>query len=377
MSFINYLTRIHFAENVLEDALRAELDACGARRPMVIADAGSGAADLLDRALSAIPVGSRVEVYDGTPRNPSEATVVDAADWYLGGRCDALIAFGGDPAIDLAKAVGIAVTHEGPLLRYAVTEGGTGRIQKPLPPLLAVPTTAGAGSEVSPSATITFEGRRKLGLASPHLMPRAAICDPTLTLRVPPRLTAACGMDAVSHCVETFVGASYNPPADGIALDGMRRAAVHLERAVAYGSDLEARREMMAAALNGALALQKGLGGVHAISHALGGLPGQDLHHGMLNAILLPHVLAFNEPAVGHRYPALGEAMRLPRNGDFLSAVAQLVARLGLPTRLRDLGIGEDAIDPAAELAAADHTNGTNPRLATADDYRAILRQAF
>lgn len=377
MSFINYLTRIHFADNVLEDALRAELEGCGAHRPLVVVDAGSGARESLDRALSAMPGGARSAVYDGTPRNPTEATVADAAAAYRQGRCDALIAFGGGAAIDLAKSVGIAVTHEGPLLRYVVTEGGSLRIQRPLPPLIAVPTTAGAGSEVSPSATITFEGHGKLGIASPHLMPRAAICDPTLTLRVPPEITAACGMDAVSHCVETFVGATYNPPADGIALDGLRRAVRHLERAVANGGDLEARREMMAAAMNGALALQKGLGGVHAISHALGGLPGHDLHHGMLNAILLPHVLAFNAPAVGHRYRALGEAMRLPCPGDFLAAVARLVARLGLPTRLRDLGVAEGSIGTAAELAAKDHTNGTNPRRATTEDYRSILLQAF
>jgi len=377
MSFINYLTRIHFAENVLEDALCAELDACGARHPMVIADSGSGAGTLLDRLLSAAPTGSRIEVYDGTPQNPGEDTVAEAAAAYRGARCDALIAFGGDSAIDLAKAVGIAVSHDGSLLHYVVTEGGTRRIRKPLPPLLAIPTTAGAGSEVSPMATITFEGHRKLGLTSPRLMPRAAICDPTLTLRAPPNLTAACGMDAISHCVETFVGASYNPPADGIALDGLRRAAVYLERAVSNGADLEARREMMAAAMNGALALQKGLGGVHALSHALGGLPGHDLHHGMLNAVLLPHVLAFNAPAVGHRYRALGEAMRLPGDDDLLAAVVGLVARIGLPTRLRDLDIQEDAIEIAADLAAKDHANGTNPRRATAEDYRRILQQAF
>jgi alcohol dehydrogenase class IV len=152
---------------------------------------------------------------------------------------------------------------------------------------------------------------------------------------------------------------------------------VYLEKAVSNGADLEARREMMAAAMNGALALQKGLGGVHALSHALGGLPGHDLHHGMLNAVLLPHVLAFNAPAVGHRYRALGEAMRLPPSCDFLIAVANLVARLGLPTRLRDLGLDADALEVAAEFAAKDHTNGTNPRLAISDDYRAILWEAF
>lgn len=376
MSFINYFTRIHFAENVLEDALRVELDGCGARRPMFVTDRAAGA-ELLDRALSAVPAAVRPEVYDRTPRNPTQAAAVDVAVRYRDAGCDALIAFGSGAAIDLAKAAGIAVSHDGPLLQYTVTEGGTARIRNLLPPILAVPTTAGTGSEVSANATITFDGERKLGIASPHLIPRAAICDPTLTVRQPSGSTAADGMDAISHCIETFIALPYNPPADGIAFDGLRRASANIERAVSGGADIEARREMMAAALNGALAFQKGLGGVHAISHALGGLPGFDLDHGALNAILLPHVLEFNAPAAGHRYPALAEAMRLPGRSDVVAALAGLAGRLGLPSRLRDLGIKAASLDLAAERAEKDHTNGTNPRRATAVDYRAILARAL
>ncbi len=212
---------------------------------------------------------------------------------------------------------------------------------------------------------------------SPYLIPKVAICDPTLTLGLPPALTAGTGMDAVTHCVETYISTAYNPPADGIALDGLRRAAVHIERAVDNGDDLEARREMMAAAMNGALAFQKGLGGVHAISHALGSLSGYRLHHGTLNAVLLPYMLEFNAPAVGHRYAALKQAMDLPACADLPAEIFELNARIGLPSRLGEMGLDCAAIDEAAPLAEKDYTNGTNPRKARAEDYRGIMCAAL
>lgn len=218
---------------------------------------------------------------------------------------------------------------------------------------------------------------RKVGLISPHLIPKVAICDPTLTLGLPPLLTAATGMDALTHCIETYIATAYNPPADGIAIDGLTRAALNLERAVADGSDLDARREMMAAAMNGALAFQKGLGGVHAISHALGGLAGYRLQHGMLNAVLLPHVLAFNAPAVGHRYPALQRAMGLPEGVDLLEEITKLSGRIGLPHRLSQMGVDARAVAQAAPLAEKDHTSGTNPRKAGAADYLRIMHAAL
>ena len=190
--------------------------------------------------------------------------------------------------IDLAKVAALLVSHGGRLCAFAAAGGRLGLIRDLLPPIIAIPTTAGSGAEVVSTAGVVLADGQRLGLASPHLIPKVAICDPTLTLGLPPALTAGTGMDALSHCIETFLATAYNPPADGIALDGIARAARHLERAVERGRDLTARREMMAAALNGALALQKGLGGVHAISHALGALDGYLLHHGTLNAVLLP-----------------------------------------------------------------------------------------
>lgn len=377
MALISYLTKIHLADGVLEDALGAEVEALDIKRPLLVTDRGLVAAGLVERALSALPPMLDVTTFDDTPSNPTEAAARRAADLYISEACDGLIGFGGGSPIDLAKAVGILVSHEGPLADYAAIEGGVARIKDVLPPLIAIPTTAGTGSEVGRGTIITIDDGRKLGLLSPHLIPKVAICDPTLTLGLPPLLTAATGMDALTHCIETYIATAYNPPADGVALDGLRRAAAYIERAVDKGSDVIARREMMAAAMNGALAFQKGLGGVHAMSHALGGLSGHHLHHGTLNAILLPHVLDFNGPAVSHRYDDLASAMSLEKGADLPAAIDILNRRLGLPVRLAAIGIDDQAIELAAPFAEKDHTNGTNPRRATAADYRSLMQAAL
>lgn len=377
MSLIRYLTRIHFADGVVEAALPVEVERLGLRRPLVVTDAGVVAAGVLERVLGTLPASVDVTVYDGTPESPTETAALDAAALYRARRCGGLIGLGGGSALDLAKAVCILAAHEGPLRRYAAVEGGVARIRSGMPPLIAIPTTAGSGSEVGTAALIRFGDGRKLGLISPHLIPTVAICDPTLTLGLPPRLTAGTGMDALTHCVEAYVATAFNPPADGIALDGLARIAASLERAVDNGGDIAARREMMAAALNGALAFQKGLGGVHAMSHALGGLDGYRLHHGTLTGVLLPHVLAFNAPAVGHRFPALRHAMGVPEGVDLGDAVARLAARVGMPARLGEMGVDRAAIERAAPLAERDHTNGTNPRRTGAADYRRLLEAAL
>lgn len=377
MALITYLTRIHFADGALEDALLAEVEGLGMARPLLVTDEGLVAAGLVERAEAALPASARPVLFARTPSNPTESAVREAAELYRAEACDGLIGVGGGSPLDLAKAVGVMVTHEGPLADYAAIEGGVARIKDRLPPLIAIPTTAGTGSEVGRGAVITLDDGRKLGLLSPFLIPKVAICDPTLTLGLPPLLTAATGMDALTHCIETYIATAYNPPADGIALDGLRRAAANIERAVGSGSDLAARREMMAAAMNGALAFQKGLGGVHAMSHGLGAQTGCRLHHGMLNAVLLPHVLTFNGPAVGHRYGDLKRAMGLGDAADLPAAISALNARLGLPSCLSQMGVDDAAIEIAAPLAEKDHTNGTNPRRADADDYRELMRAAL
>jgi 4-hydroxybutyrate dehydrogenase len=377
MSLINYLTKIHFADHVLEEALAAEVEALGLRRPMIVTDGGVAASGLVERLTAGLPAWLDYIVFAATPGRPEVSACCTAAETYVAHGCDGLIGFGGGSPIDLAKAIALRATHDGPLCQFAAHEGGTTRIRDVLPPIIAIPTTAGTGSEVVGAAEIIPDEGPAFVLRSPFLVPRVAICDPTLTLDLPAPLTAGTGMDALTHCIETYVSTAYNPPADGIALDGLCRVTANIERAVADGSDLDARREMMAAALNGALALQKGLGGVHAISNALGALSGYDLHHGTLNAVLLPHVLEFNAPAVGDRYAAMKASARMAADADLADGLYRLGGRLGLPSRLGEMGVDAGAIARAASLAERDHANRTNPRRAHAGDYLRIMQAAL
>ncbi len=297
---------------------------------------------------------------------------------FKDGGHDGVVAFGGGSGLDLGKLVAFLAGQTRPLWDFEdIGDWWTRADADAIAPIVAVPTTAGTGSEVGRAAVIVMNDGRKLGIVSPYLIPSVAICDPTLTLDLPSAMTAGTGMDALTHCVETYIATAYNPPADGIAIDGLQRAAANIERAVQTGHDIDARREMMAAAMNGALAFQKGLGGVHAMSHALGGLPGYDLHHGTLNAVLLPHVLEFNAPAVGERYTAIRNAMGLKCGADLSEAIAGLNERLRLPSGLAAMGVDQQAIELAAPLAEKDHTNSTNPRRASADDYRLLMTAAL
>ena len=377
MSLISYLTRIHFADGVVEEALAAELGQLGIDRPLIVTDKGVAAAGLLERVEDALPAPMTPVVFEGSPTKPSEAVAVTLAELYQDRACDGLIALGGGTIIDLAKVVALLVSHHGPLGAFAAGGGRLGLIRDVLPPVIAIPTTAGSGAEAVGGTGVALANGQTLRLNSPYLIPKVAICDPTLTLSLPRALTAGTGMDALTHCIETFVATAYNPPADGIALDGIARAARYLERAVQDGRDLTARREMMAAALDGALALQKGLGGVHAISHALGALEGYQLHHGTLNAVLLPYMLDYNAPAVGDRYAAIQRAMGLRRRADLADGLLRLTRRLGLPTSLGELGIDLAAVERAAPQAEHDPASRTNPRRVRRDDYVALMRAAL
>lgn len=378
MALIYYVTQIQFECGAIR-LLRSECERTGITRPLIVTDAGVKAAGVLQKALDALG-GMPVAVFDQTPSNPTEAAVRAAAVLYRAQGCDGLIAVGGGSAIDCAKGVAIAATHEGPLTYYATIEGGSARITERVAPLIAVPTTSGTGSEVARGAIIIVDDHRKLGFHSWHLVPKTAICDPELTLGLPPRLTAATGMDAVAHCMETFMAASFNPPADGIALDGLERAWAHIERATTNGSDVEARTQLMSASMQGAMAFQKGLGCVHSLSHSLGGVDPR-LHHGTLNAMFLPAVIAFNAAAESvqkdKRLQRMAHAMGVASASDLGEAVKDMNARLGLPTGLAAMGVTEDLFDRIITGALADHCHKTNPRLATADDYRHMLNSAM
>ncbi|ENZ80074.1 MULTISPECIES: iron-containing alcohol dehydrogenase [Ralstonia] len=382
MALIFYLTHVHLGFGTINE-LKSECARVGIRRPMIVTDKGVAAAGLAQRAIDATG-GLPVTVFDETPSNPTEAMVLKATAQYKDAGCDGLIAIGGGSSIDLAKGIAIAATHPEPLTTYATIEGGSTKITEAAAPLIAIPTTAGTGSEVARGAIIILADGRKLGFHSWHLLPKSAICDAELTLGLPPALTAATGMDAIAHCIETFLAPAFNPPADGIALDGLERAWANIERATRDGADRDARLNMMSASMQGAMAFQKGLGCVHSLSHPLGGVKVDGktgLHHGTLNAVVLPAVLRFNETAEtvvrDNRYARMRRVMNLPAGADLAQAVHDLTARLGLPTGLRQMGVPEDALEHVVEGALLDHCHKTNPRIATADDYRRMLAESM
>jgi 4-hydroxybutyrate dehydrogenase len=374
MAFIYYVTQIQFDFGAVK-LLKQECERVGITRPLIVTDPGVKAAGVLQKALDALP-GMPVAIFDQTPSNPTEAAVRAAVDVYKANRCDGLIAVGGGSAIDCAKGVAIAATHDGPLTRYATIEGGSPLITDKAAPLIAVPTTSGTGSEVARGAIIIVDDHRKLGFHSYNLVPKAAICDPELTFGLPPRLTAATGMDAIAHCMETFMSAAVNPPADGIALDGLERGWANIERATRDGSDREARFNLMSASMQGAMAFQKGLGCVHSLSHSLGGVDPR-LHHGTLNAVFLPAVVTFNAQAESvqkdKRLERMAHAMGLKSAGDIPEAIKDMNARLDLPKGLTDMGVQRDWFERIIKGALADHCHKTNPRLASAEDYEQML----
>ncbi len=379
MALINYLTQINIDFGTLS-LLKAECERVGIKKPLIVTDAGVRAAGVLDKALLALGTMPHA-IFDQTPSNPTEAAVRAAVEVLKAYGCDGLIGVGGGSSLDLAKGVCIAATHPGPLKTYATIEGGSPKITDTVLPLIAVPTTAGTGSEVARGAIIILDDGRKVGFHSWHLMPKAALCDPELTLSLPPGLTAATGMDAIAHCMETFMAASVNPPADGIGLDGLARGWTHIEQATRNGADRDARWNMMSASVQGALAFQKGLGCVHSLSHSLGGVNPR-LHHGTLNAIFLPAVIRFNAPAESmqkdKRLQRMAHAMDLgscdAKGTELAEAILAMNARLSLPRGLKALGVGSDLYEKIIDGAMADHCHKTNPRLATREDYLEMLR---
>lgn len=382
MAFIFYLTHIHIgADSLLQ--LKSECERIGILRPLIVSDKGVVATGIVERVTATLP-GMSCTLFDDTPSNPTEAMARRAADLYRDAGCDGLIAVGGGSSIDLAKAAAILATHPGELKTYATIEGGGPRITEAALPLIAVPTTAGTGSEVARGAIVILNDGRKLGFHSWNLLPRSAICDPMLTLGLPPYLTAATGMDAIAHCVETFLSAAFNPPADGIALDGLERAWSSIEKATRDGNDVDARLNMMSASMQGAMAFQKGLGAVHSLSHPLGGLKVDGrtgLHHGTLNAVVMPAVLRFNASAPSvikeNKMSRLKHAMRLNDADDLADAVVQMCTRLGLPLGLGQMGVQKDMFDAVIEGALVDHCHKTNPREASAAEYRQLLTESF
>ena len=369
-SLISYLTDVHFGVGAIRQ-LPSVLEQLGITRPLLVTDAGLVSLGLPDRLSTQFAA-----TYDQVPTNPTEASVDAGVAVFHQNDCDGVVALGGGSPIDCAKAVSLKATHEGPLTDYALINGGVGKITANKPPLIAIPTTSGTGSEVGRGALITVKGGTKLGIISKHMIPNASICDPELTVGLPPRLTAATGVDAVSHCVETFCSPKFNPVADAIALDGLRRAWVNLPIAVQEPTNLDARSEMMMAAMQGALAFQKGLGLIHSLSHPMGGLSHRSLHHGELNGVFMPHVLRFNQNSCPDKMQAIAHAINAASE-----PLPELFKRfhqaIGLPITLSEMGVSASDFSGIAALAMADHSTPSNPRVPTEDDCADLLAAAL
>ena len=332
----------------------------------MVTDRGVAAAGLLDTVLGR---SRSAVVFDGVEANPTEANCLAGLAVCRARGCDGLVALGGGSPIDTCKAIRLLATHGGSLADYDITAGGSTRITANLPPMLAVPTTAGTGSEAGRGSLIQLpQTVRKTAIISPYLLPSVAICDPELTLGLPPLLTAGTGMDALTHAIESYISKTFHPICDGIALEGLKHISKGLEASVRNGADLAARTELMLGALLAGISFHKGLGAVHALSHSLGS-EGR-VHHGTLNAILLPHVLRFNRPGCDARLAELAARMGVGRAedapGHLITLTELLLARLGLPRRLAELGeLDPNLIPRYAERALRDHCLATNPRTAS------------
>jgi alcohol dehydrogenase class IV len=348
----------------------------------VVSDPGVAKAGILPRVLSLLSdAGIGTEPFADVEANPSVETVNAATDRFRRTRASFVIGAGGGSAMDVAKVVGVLGAHGGSVHDYA----GIGKVPGVGVPVVAIPTTAGTGSEVTVFSVITDRERRfKMTVGSPHIVPQVAVCDPELTASMPPALTAATGMDALTHAIESFVNIAHNPIAKTLALEAIRLIGRSLRTAYASGADRRARTEMLLASTLAAMAFSRTrLGNVHAMSHPLGAH--YDVPHGVANAVLLPTVMEWNLVACYDTYPAvaaaLGERVEgLPRRAAAEAAVSavRLLARdVEIPARLRDVGVSRDGIPAMTEDAMKSGNVLVNPRRTTAADITALFETAY
>ena len=380
-------TTIHFgagARRLVADHLKA----AGIRRPLVVTDRGIAALPLLPAFVADLP-GLEAGVYSDISGNPVRRQVMDGAAAYRAHRADAVVGLGGGAALDVAKAIALMAVHPGDILEYAWDHPQVRPIEQPLPWFVALPTTAGTGSEVGRSSVISDDVTHvKKIVFSPALLAKAVYADPELTLDLPPAITAATGMDALTHNVESYLSPAYHPLCDGIALEGVRIAARALPRAVADGRDLGARSDMLMSSLMGAIAFQKDLGAVHSCAHALSTVA--DLHHGLANAVMIDHVMRFNLPAATAKMAELAHVAGVPgrdagsdeaRALAFVGWLTALKAQLAIPAQLSGLASARKVtradVPRLVEVATADICHQTNPRKCTAADFEALFAAAL
>ncbi|HXX68231.1 MAG TPA: iron-containing alcohol dehydrogenase [Polyangiaceae bacterium] len=348
----------------------------GGRRALIVSDAGIARAGIAERVRKLLETaGIATAVFDRVDPNPVEKNVFEGAAAYREHRADCVVAVGGGSPLDTGKLIALAATHERPLADYDDATDGGRFIGPTVPPIVTIPTTAGTGSEVGRSGVVTLSATgRKTVIFSPHLLAKAALLDPELTRSMSPRVTAATGFDALTHCLEAYCSLGDHPMADAIALGGLELCAAHLTRAVECGDDLQARGGMMKAAMMGAVAFQKGLGTCHSLAHPLSSEKG--LHHGLANALCLPAVVEFNEAAVHSKLDRIHKILD-PNARSCAEAVRSLRDRVGLPRGLHSEGVSEADIPALAFKAIADACHQSNPRPTTRDDMAALYRASL
>lgn len=371
----SFPTAIQFGPGVRKEVAN-HLRKRGFRRPLIVTD----------KAIAMLPVlaefrqhlnGLDVAVYSGVHGNPTAQQVMDGARAFQSHGADCVIGFGGGAALDVAKVVGIAATHGGHIIEYAWDHPEVRPIERELPYFVALPTTSGTGSEVGRSAVISEDDTHlKRIIFNPKLLASVVFADPELTLTLPPHVTAATGMDALTHNIESYLSPAYHPLCDGIALEGTRIAARALVKAVAEPHNLQARGDMMMASLMGAIAFQKDLGAVHSCAHALGAVC--DLHHGLANALMIDTVLAWNYEAAPEKFAELAHVCGVGGGGPaFVPWLTQLKTRVGLGGKLRDHGVKAQQLPRLVEIATDDICHKTNPRPVTAADFRRLFEEAM
>ena len=377
MPQLNYSNRPYFDHGALEH-ISEVLGNLNISKPLICTDPGLLDIGMVDLIRNNISNQYTPVIFDQTPANPTEEAVEIALAKYKLEGCDGVVGFGGGSSIDLGKAVALMANHEGSVVDYSVNEGGLMKITETVP-MIAIPTTSGTGSEVSAGSVIVMRDGRKLILASSHLVPNAAICDPDLTVGLPPVLTAGAGMDALTHCVEAVLSPAIDPPAEAVGLDGIERVirGNNLIKAVEDGSNKEARWNMMMASTEGALAFSKGLGAVHSMSHALGADKHLKLHHGTLNGVILPTILRFNHGHVGDKYSRIARAMGIAESTDLPDFIEGLNQTIGLPKNLSEMGVTEGMIPGLAEHSMTDPSNATTPRLPSQDQWEKLFAEAM
>jgi alcohol dehydrogenase class IV len=368
-------TAIHFgpgARKLVAEHLKQQ----GLKRPLIVTDKGLATLPILHDFAEGLE-GLEVKVYAGVFGNPVKKQVDDGAAAYKEHRADCVIGFGGGAALDVAKAVALMAVHEGNVLQYAWDHPQVLPIKNALPYFVALPTTSGTGSEVGRSSVISDDTTHvKKVVFNPVLLARAVFADPELTLDLPPPVTAATGMDALTHNVESYLSPAYHPLCDGIALEGARIAAHALETAVREPRNLQARSDMMMSSMMGAIAFQKDLGAVHSCAHALGTVV--DMHHGLANGIMIDHVMRFNLDAADRKMAELARVCGAGTTAmDFVEWLVALKARINIPAKLGAKGVTAQHIPELVKIAVDDICHQTNPKPCNAKDFERIFSSAI